>query len=192
MSISRDLLLGLAMLVQRVFGTIASVYPGREPRESVIEGRVVHCQQEWVLSFEVGACRTRPFIADDGAWKKVRSIAGAGEAETWCLRVEEDESFTAEGCIVKNCPLPLDLVSRAITQYSMEGELVYDPFVGLGTTVFQAIKLKRQGLGVELSTPYFLDAAAYCKAAELEVSMPDLFAALEREGMCGRASEELF
>ena len=30
-------------------------------------------------------------------------------------------------------------------------------------------------IGIELSVPYFLDGAAYCKAAEEKMSMPDLF-----------------
>jgi DNA modification methylase len=67
----------------------------------------------------------------------------------------------------------------------MPGELVYDPFAGLGTVPYRAVLKGRRGLGCELSTPYWLDSAAYCKAAENQVAMPDLFAfeAAER-GRC--------
>jgi DNA modification methylase len=79
------------------------------------------------------------------------------------------------------CPLPFDIVDRAIEQYSMPGEVVFDPFSGLGTVPLCAMKLKRFGLGVELSNSYWLDACSYLAAAERELDMPDLFGALEAQ-----------
>ena len=73
------------------------------------------------------------------------------------------------------CPLPLDIVERAIEQYSMPGEVVYDPFGGLMTVPYCAVRLGRHGRGCELAPAYFLDGATYCAAAEREVSMPTLF-----------------
>ena len=98
----------------------------------------------------------------------------AGEAETWCLQVAEDESFTAEGCIVKNCPLQFDIVDRLINRYSNPGELVFDPFAGLMTVPYRALKLGRRGRGVELCLEYFLDGVKYLRAAETEASAPSL------------------
>lgn len=182
-SASRALLLGIAMLVQRVHGTIASLAPGRPAGEAVIQGRHVATQQEWVLSFDDGTAqsRKRPFLLDDGAWKRVRSADPAGTSEVWCLKVEDDESFTAEGCIVKNCPMQFDIADRAITQWSMKGEEVYDPFGGLMTVPFRAIKLGRRGRAAELNPGYFLDGAAYCRAAEEEMATPTLFDFAEAE-----------
>jgi hypothetical protein len=111
----------------------------------------------------------------DGTWKKVRSIEDAGERETWCLQVAEDESFTAEGCIVKNCPIQFDLADRVIMQMSNSGDLVLDPFAGLGTVVFRAVALGRQGYGVELNHGYYLDAVTYCREAEAKRDVPSLF-----------------
>lgn len=183
-SVSRELLMGMALLAQRAHGTIATIHAGREAGSTTIEGREVRTQQEWVLSFDMPDPNRKnglPFILDDGAWKRVRSVEDAGEAETWNLRVAEDESYTAEGCIVKNCPLPFDIVERAIEQYSMPGETVYDPFAGIGTVPYMAIKSGRHGIGVELNPTYFLDAAAYCAAAEREISMPTLFDLIDSE-----------
>lgn len=73
------------------------------------------------------------------------------------------------------CPMQFDIADRAIEQYSMPGEEVFDPFGGLMTVPYCAIKLGRRGCGVELAKPYFLDGAAYCAAAAREVSMPSLF-----------------
>ncbi len=77
------------------------------------------------------------------------------------------------------CPLPFDIVERCIEQYSMPGEELYDPFGGLFTTVERAIRMGRRGRACELSPPYFMDGAGYCAAAERDMSMPDLFEALE-------------
>lgn len=73
------------------------------------------------------------------------------------------------------CPLQFDIVDRTITQFSNPGDVVLDPFSGIGTVPFRAIKLGRYGYGIELNPSYFLDGASYCKAAEEDVSMPSLF-----------------
>lgn len=76
------------------------------------------------------------------------------------------------------CPLQLDIVDRLITRYSNEGDLVFDPFGGLGTVARQALLQGRHGRTVELNTGYFLDAVKYLEAAERDVTMPTLFDAL--------------
>ena len=73
------------------------------------------------------------------------------------------------------CPLPLDIVDRAINQWSMTGETIYDPFGGLMTVPYRAVMLGRKGRAAELNHGYFLDGAAYCAAAEREISVPTLF-----------------
>lgn len=73
------------------------------------------------------------------------------------------------------CPLQFDIVDRMIAQLSMPGELVYDPFAGLGTVPLRALKLKRRGFGVELKPEYWRDAVWYLKRAESEAAIPSLF-----------------
>lgn len=188
-STSKALLLGMALLIQRVYGAIASVHAGRPPRSHVIEGRTVRAAQEWVLSFDVpGDRRKKPFVLEDGAWKKVVSADEAGEMETWNLRVEEDESYTAENCVVKNCPLQFDIVDRVIGQMSMPGELVYDPFSGLGTVALRAVQLGRRGLGTELSPSYHDDAVAHLRGAEHQAQGPTLFDLLDEDDVPDEAA----
>jgi len=79
------------------------------------------------------------------------------------------------------CPLQFDIVDRLIERFSMAGEVVYDPFHGLGTVGVRAIKAGRHSRGSELSAAYFLDQVHYLKAAEREAMMPSLFDALELE-----------
>lgn len=49
---------------------------------------------------------------------------------------------------------PLSLAKRVIEQFSHQGELVLDPFVGSGTTLLAAQDLNRNALGFDLLTKY--------------------------------------
>ena len=79
------------------------------------------------------------------------------------------------------CPLQFDIVDRLIERYSNPGELVYDPFCGLGTVPYRAILKGRRGGGSELNAAYFLDQVHYLRAAEREFSMPSLFDSIPEE-----------
>jgi hypothetical protein len=82
---------------------------------------------------------------------------------------------SSKGKVMHLCPMQFDIAERVINQFSMEGELVLDPFAGLGTVPMMAVKLGRRGMGIELNANYFLDACGYCAAAETEKAMPTLF-----------------
>ena len=91
---------------------------------------------------------------------------------------------SAKGKEMHLCPMQFDIADRAIAQWSMPDEEVYDPFGGLMTVVYRAIRAGRRGRAAELNPAYFLDGANYCKAAEREFGMPTLFDldALQAEG----------
>lgn len=73
------------------------------------------------------------------------------------------------------CPLQFDIVDRLIVQLSNEGDTIFDPFGGLMTVPYCAIKLGRKGLATELNPRYFADGVAYVEAAVREASIPTLF-----------------
>ena len=73
------------------------------------------------------------------------------------------------------CPLQLDIVERIINRYSNKGDLVLDPFGGLMTVPMTAVKMGREGYGIELSPDYFRDGVGYLQAADEEREMPTLF-----------------
>lgn len=81
---------------------------------------------------------------------------------------------SAKGKELHLCPMQFDIADRAITQYSMPGEVVYDPFAGLGTVPYRALRLGRYGRGTELAAPYWLDSVTYCEAEAREKAMPSL------------------
>ena len=76
------------------------------------------------------------------------------------------------------CPLQLDIVERLIETYSNPGELIFDPFAGLGTVPFVALQKGRRGYGIELSPSYWVDSVSYCRSEEQKVLSPTLFDAL--------------
>lgn len=79
------------------------------------------------------------------------------------------------------CPLPLDIVDRAIRLYSNPDDTVLDPFGGLFTVPYMAIKLGRRAIGVELNPIYFKFGVRYCQDMEIKAMTPTFFDLLEAE-----------
>jgi hypothetical protein len=73
------------------------------------------------------------------------------------------------------CPLQFDIVERLIRRFTNPGDLVFDPFCGLGTVPMMALRMDRRGRGVELNPGYFLDSVKYLEAEERKQHMPSLF-----------------
>ena len=80
------------------------------------------------------------------------------------------------------CPLQFDIVDRLIERYSNKGELVFDPFGGLGTVPLRARKLGRRGRASELNPTSFRDAVMYQREMDREQATPSLFDLLDLEG----------
>lgn len=73
------------------------------------------------------------------------------------------------------CPLQLDIVERIINRYSNEGDVILDPFGGIGTVAVTAVKMGRYGISIELNNGYFRDSVGYLKNADDEMNQPTLF-----------------
>ena len=65
-------------------------------------------------------------------------------------RDEEDEKHVH--------PLQLDVIERALDLYTNKGDVVLEPFLGVGSVVYSAVKLHRIGIGTELKESYFRQA----------------------------------
>ena len=64
------------------------------------------------------------------------------------------------------CPLQLDIIERCLRLYSKPGDVVMDPFNGIGSTGYQAVKMFRRYLGFELKPEYAAQANKNLKEAE--------------------------
>lgn len=79
------------------------------------------------------------------------------------------------------CPLQLDIVERLIERYSNKGDIVFDPFGGIGTVPYCAVRLGRRGLSTELNYDYWRDGLTYLREAESDMLSPTLFDFIEYE-----------
>jgi len=87
------------------------------------------------------------------------------------------------------CPLPFDIVERLIERYSQPGELVLDPFGGLHTVPYVAVKLNRYGYGIELNQDYWRAGVRYCQEAEMRRGSPSLFDLIDAEHALAMAAD---
>lgn len=74
------------------------------------------------------------------------------------------------------CPLQLGTIERCIRLWSNPGEAVLSPFAGIGSEGYEAIRLGRRFVGVELKPSYFRVAAKNISAAVASTQQVDLFA----------------
>lgn len=74
------------------------------------------------------------------------------------------------------CPLQLDIIERLIERYSNYDEMVLDPFGGIMSVPYQAVKMGRRGMGIELNTSYWADGVKHLRNAELKQNTLTLFA----------------
>lgn len=73
------------------------------------------------------------------------------------------------------CPLQLDVIERCIELWSNENDIVLTPFGGIGSEVYQAIKMNRYGIGIELKYSYYQQAVKNCNRAVNEPEQLTLF-----------------
>lgn len=73
------------------------------------------------------------------------------------------------------CPLQLDTIERSIILWSNKGDTILTPFMGIGSEVYEAIKLGRYGVGFELKESYFNEAIKNCRIAEAKKGQRSMF-----------------
>jgi hypothetical protein len=73
------------------------------------------------------------------------------------------------------CPLQLTVIERAIELWSNPNDIVFSPFMGIGSEGYQAIKMGRRFVGVELKQSYYEQAKrnieAICKETEAQLTL---------------------
>jgi hypothetical protein len=53
------------------------------------------------------------------------------------------------------CPLQLDVIERCVLLWSNPGDVVFSPFMGIGSEGFESVRLGRKFIGIELKPSYF-------------------------------------
>lgn len=72
------------------------------------------------------------------------------------------------------CPLQLQVIERAINLWTNPNDIVFTPFLGIGSECYQALKMGRRGVGIELKGSYFKQSVANCQAVENEAEQMGL------------------
>jgi len=97
-------------------------------------------------------------------------------------RAEKDERHI--------CPLQLDVIQRCIELWTNPNDIVLDPFAGIGSVPYVALKLGRRGIGIELKESYYEQAkanlynAAHEETLDCPVGQMSIFDFLGESAQC--------
>lgn len=111
---------------------------------------------DYIMVFRKDGVRNNPVTNTDipvDLWQKIASPVWMDINQSNTLqgirdaREDKDEKHI--------CPLQLDVIERCILLYSNKGDRVFTPFMGIGSEVYQAVKMDRFGVGFELKDSYY-------------------------------------
>ena len=77
------------------------------------------------------------------------------------------------------CPLQLDVIERCINLWTSPGDTVFTPFLGIGSEAYQALKMHRKAIGIELKESYYNQTVKNCEKAISSKEQIDLFEGFE-------------
>ena len=103
---------------------------------------VTHVTHEWVL------------VIYPGGWQPRESESSLGDDSQWQMRSVWTIAPAHATAIGHKAPFPLELAARCLRLFSLDGDRIYDPFLGSGTTMVAAENLGRRCFGMELSPAY--------------------------------------
>lgn len=70
-------------------------------------------------------------------------------------------------------PLQLDVIDRYVQMRTLPGERVLTPYMGVGSEVFESVRLRRVGIGAELKPSYYVQAERNLAAVDAEQHDPE-------------------
>lgn len=115
----------------------------------------VTLEHEYVLILRKG--NKRIFKSDENRQLRRESAYFWEERNTWFSDVWMDLKGTTQSLYdsrtrARSAAFPFELPYRLITMFSVKGDTVLDPFVGVGTTLYAAMAAGRNSIGYELDT----------------------------------------
>ena len=102
-----------------------------------------------------------------GIGKESPKVSRTNVLNTKIAKEEKDEKHMT--------PLQLDLIEHLIKWYTNEGETVFDPFGGVMSVPYSAVKLNRNGIGCEIKASYFKTGLNFIQNLERSLNQPTLF-----------------
>ena len=132
-------------------------------------GAIVKNDFEYLLFFRKSGSYRSPSLM-----QKSLSMLSKDEMKSWLRTAWTDISghSTKKG---HPAPYPVELAERLIRLFSFAGDMVLDPFVGIGTTCVAAMNSGRSSIGVEIDGEFVLLARERLQKATRSRREPHLF-----------------
>lgn len=129
---------------------------------------------DYIITFRKNSTNPEPVSHTDSSfpvelWQKYASPVWFDINQSDTLQRESAREFEDERHI---CPLQLEVIRRCLELWTNPNDLILDPFAGIGSTGYEAIKAGRKFIGFELKESYYNQAVGNLKAAEKESSKP--------------------
>lgn len=104
-SVSRELIYGIGQCVAKVYQVPYKIYHSARQGKAMIEGREVNQRDTYQIVFKKEkAGQDKAFYEDGYIWFPIKRITTEyADCPVYNMEVEEDNSYTANGCIVHNC-----------------------------------------------------------------------------------------
>jgi len=129
---------------------------------------------DYILVFRKPGDNAVPILPDitNENWIEWARPIWYGISETDTLNVVEARENDDERHI---CPLQLGTIERCVRLWSNPGELILSPFAGIGSEGYEAVRLGRRFVGIELKEAYARVAAKNLAVAETLRTQGGLF-----------------
>jgi len=127
-------------------------------------GAYVTYEHEYILIFRKG--RRRKFTSPEEKALRRKSAFFWEERNQWFSDVWEDLKGTRQAVLTeaerkRSAAFPFELAYRLINMFSVQGDVVLDPFLGTGTTLAAAMTACRSGVGIECEKSFLSSAWHY-------------------------------
>lgn len=129
---------------------------------------------DYILFFKKPGERPAPVKTDvtDDEWIQYARMVWDDIRETDTLNARIARENADERHLT---PLQLPVIARCVRLYSNRGETVFTAFGGVGSELYESVRLGRKALGIELKPSYWQTGVNYLRELEEEMSAPDLF-----------------
>lgn len=98
-------------------------------------------------------------------WRKLASPVWFDIRQTNTLNFRHAKGQNDEKHV---CPMQLDTIERCLLLWSKKDDVVLSPFAGIGSEIYQAIKMGRKAVGIELKESYYKECVKVMKELEYE------------------------
>jgi DNA modification methylase len=120
-------------------------------------GAYVTQEHEYILLLRKGA--KRQFTEEAEKIVRQKSAFFWEERNSWFSDTWEDlkgdrQALNREGVRARSAAFPFELAYRLLSMFSVQGDLVLDPFLGTGTTMLAAMASGRNSVGFEIDAKF--------------------------------------